>query len=330
MELGVQEFLIISTTLCVFLYYYTSGYNYWKKLGVYGPKPIFFFGSYQQVFLKKSTAAEMLSKIYSDWKNKASFVGIYKCHKPQLLITNLDLIKHILITDFSYFTGRGMTTNKEVDPLSENLFNIDGPRWRILRQKLTPTFTSGKLKNMIQLMIECADVFEASLKKKISEKEETIIDCRKLAENFTVDVIGSCVFGINMNAQSQEENSQFRKFARDAGASNFLTILKRTIRDVWPVLFKLMKFRIIPRDGSKFFIKSIKETIAARREKNIFRNDMVQLLMEIQDNNCDDDFEFTDGLMAAQAFIFFFAGETFFYQFIQPIVEIFLWQNLQI
>jgi len=46
---------------------------------------------------------------------------------------------------------------------------MEGQRWREMRNKLSPTFTSGKMKNMFPLVEECAKNFESYNRKHQNE-----------------------------------------------------------------------------------------------------------------------------------------------------------------
>lgn len=73
------------------------------------------------------------------------------------MINDPELIRLVLVKEFSRFRDRGMYYNEQVDPLSGHLFFLPGEKWRILRAKLSPTFTSGKLKQMFPLIKEIGD-----------------------------------------------------------------------------------------------------------------------------------------------------------------------------
>lgn len=108
-----------------------------------------------------------MRKSYEKFKNHP-YHGLYIFHSPVLMINDLELVKQILVKDFSNFPDRGLFSNEKIDPLTGNLFTISGEKWRTLRVKLTPTFTSGKLKQMFPLLMEVADeminVFDESLR----------------------------------------------------------------------------------------------------------------------------------------------------------------------
>ena len=85
------------------------------------------------------------------------FHGLYMFHIPHLVINDPDLIRLIMIKDFAHFHDRGLYYNNEVDPLSGHLFFMPGEEWRYLRSKLSPTFTSGKIKQMFPLVQKVAE-----------------------------------------------------------------------------------------------------------------------------------------------------------------------------
>lgn len=83
--------------------------------------------------------------------------------KPILLAIDPELVKNVMARDFDHFVDRGVFSNEESDPLSAHLFSLTGLKWKHLRQKLTPSFTSGKLKKMFQTLVDCTKELETCL-----------------------------------------------------------------------------------------------------------------------------------------------------------------------
>lgn len=56
------------------------------------------------------------------------------------------------------------------DPISATLFNLEGTKWKFFRNKLSLTFTSGKLKMMYSSIEQIGDKFVAVLKEHAKSK----------------------------------------------------------------------------------------------------------------------------------------------------------------
>ncbi|KAK0173578.1 hypothetical protein PV328_006753 [Microctonus aethiopoides] len=305
MELGALEYLIGFAVIFLGLYWWsTYTYNFWKNLGVPGPRPTPLVGNFGPVLLNQLSFAENQLGLYNKWKHEP-FFGVFNARMPMFFVNDPELIKNILIKDFHVFPSRGVTVDEEREPLTGNLFNIDGHRWKVLRTKLTPAFTTGKLKQMVELMIECTEHFENYLHKQV--KTNNVIECREVAAKYTTDVIGSCAFGINMNALERED-SEFRIMGRKLFEPTFANKFRRLFREFSPRLYKLLGMKNISPEDTRFFINSVKETIDYREKNNIVRHDLVDILRDMKNNQKDIDFELTEGLLAAQAFVFFAAG----------------------
>lgn len=165
--------------------------------------------------------------------------------------------------------------------MGEHLFALETERWRPMRAKLSPIFTSGKLKEMFPLIIECSKNMEPYLDK-IAERGK-YIECRDLAAKFTTDVIGSCAFGIDMNSIS-DKDSEFRIIGRKLFTPTFKTIVRDVCRQFLPGLYDVIGHKLQIEEVNEFLTNLIKDTINYRKENKIVRPDFVNTLIELKDH----------------------------------------------
>jgi len=96
----------------------------------------------------------IVATCYSDFPHE-KFVGMYQLQTPTLLLRDPETIRLFLVKSFAHFTDRGFLYDGHREPLTKHLVNLEGDTWKILRQKLTPTFSSGKIKSMLGLLQGC-------------------------------------------------------------------------------------------------------------------------------------------------------------------------------
>lgn len=151
--------LIVATLLVTtILYFKFVLYTYWQKLGVPYLKPTIPFGNLTSVTLLKTSFGQNIHDLYK--QTTEPFVGVYMYYRPVLLVRDASLVKKVLSTDFNHFVDRGVYSRPKEDPISDSLFAMNGNRWRNLRAKLTPIFTTGRLKSMMPTILEKGDNFQ--------------------------------------------------------------------------------------------------------------------------------------------------------------------------
>lgn len=123
----------------------TRDFDYWKKKKVPFLKPLPFFGNFYEVFAMKTVMGECIAKMYREMD--APFFGIFVFDRPCLVLKSPEVIRAVLVKDFNSFKDRTMLSNEKADPMGAHLlFASKNPEWRFIRTKLSPVFTSGKLK----------------------------------------------------------------------------------------------------------------------------------------------------------------------------------------
>lgn len=112
---------------------------------------------------------------------------------PTLVCGHPEAIKQVTIKHFDLFTNRRRpATWKSIRYRALTYMRDD--EWKNLRKILAPTFTSNKLKKMYELMKRCTK----NLSNSIEYQGNQEIDLKKLFSVFTVDVISTCCFSMDL------------------------------------------------------------------------------------------------------------------------------------
>ena len=78
--------------------------------------------------------------------NNCKYVGYYKMRTPGIIIRDPELVMDVLNKDFNSFHDNDIEINEEVDPLvSKSPFIQRGEKWKTVRNKLSPCFSSAKV-----------------------------------------------------------------------------------------------------------------------------------------------------------------------------------------
>uniref|UniRef100_A0A1B6CZQ5 Cytochrome P450 n=1 Tax=Clastoptera arizonana TaxID=38151 RepID=A0A1B6CZQ5_9HEMI len=309
----------IIIALCSLLYYYfTSTFNYWKYRGVKFIKPLPFIGNMENFFTQKKHGAEWFSENYKLYE-KEKFYGMYFFRKPFLVVQDPDLVHSVLVSDFSHFIDRGFVKYSEVDKLSGHLLSLTGDLWKNLRKKLTPIFTSGKLKGMIDELQVCVDELDNVLSGQAGQE----VQVEPLMERFTTRVIGSVAFGCEFDTLT-DPNSEFSKRADSLFKVNFRTAFTFLLDNINPNVRNFLGIKVLPKETEDFYLNFVKDTVSHREKNNITRNDFLQLLINLRKEDAAgapgslegshqkikdrDNVILDDSLMASNVYIFFVAG----------------------
>ncbi|KAL5290559.1 hypothetical protein ACFFRR_010124 [Megaselia abdita] len=301
MEAFEIVFALIVCALSYVAYKLYQLQTYWKSRGVPYVQPKFMVGNMTET--AKKPYFMHYREVYEKLKGKSPFVGFYFFLMPFAFITDLELVKSILIKDFNNFVDRGMYTNEKDDPLTGHLFSVDGDRWRVMRHKLSTTFTSGKMKFMFPTVSEVSKQLSAVLSSTV-EKSDSIVEIKELLSKYTTDVIGRCAFGIDCNSL-KNPNAEFRLRGKQIFSDHRHNAFIEAMMFTFPNFFRKIGVKFTPQHVSDFFLGAVRETVAFREKNNVVKNDFMNILMELKKNK---ETSLTIEEIAAQCFLFFAAG----------------------
>nr|AHL88981.1 cytochrome p450 3044B1 [Brachionus koreanus] len=218
--------------------------RHFDKLNIPGPKPLPIIGNFNLI-IKHGLPYNDLILTQKYGKTLGFFMG----SGPVVETTDLRLIKSVLIKDFSIFTNRKRIEAMMFEPYDHFLSLIKDEEWKSIRAVLSTSFTSGKLKSMSKLMMECSNQLNNHLKK-VADQDGTF-NGKDYFEGFTLDVICSCCFGFSVDSIN-DPNNEIIKHLKNL----FLDSMTKDPRFMLIILFPKLATFLRKRNMLELFPKS--------------------------------------------------------------------------
>ncbi|XP_043282965.1 cytochrome P450 6k1-like [Venturia canescens] len=284
--------------------------SYWQRRGIPSLPTNLIFGNFKDSFLLKIAPGFLLGRLYSEAKEDDAFIGVYILHQPFLLLRSPDLIKKILVKDFAAFPNRFFASPRDSTDLvgSRGLFSIHNPEWRYLRTKLSPTFTTGKLKSLFNLMLESSEFLNSYMKKRFDGDDNAVkkFEFKDTSTRFTTDVISSLAFGIRTNS-FEDPPPEFYTRSRGPFTMTILRALRLSSAFFFPGLSKYLGGSMLG-ENTDYFRKVFWNSMNSREEGKYERGDVIDGLLKLKNDKSEDGFEIQGDTLVAQSAIFFVAG----------------------
>lgn len=264
---------------------FRKNYSYWKQKNIPYLDPIVPFGNLVNVVIRKKTLGQAIGEHYLDFKRMGvKHGGIYALHRPVYVPVDPEIIKRILITDSDNFPNRGLYLNLTDDPLSGQIFNMEGIRWREFRAKLPRAFTSAKMRQMFLMMTDLTE----ELTKRLHTSPNGI-NIKNEIEKFTADIISRCGFGLESNTMTGD-NGELIKHARLFFDYQFHIYKIAMMLNFPRHILKKFYFRTFKKDTTKFVMDMFHKLKSYRKEYSEKRDDIASTLLgliEKQDDKQD-------------------------------------------
>ncbi|CAG2103500.1 unnamed protein product, partial [Medioppia subpectinata] len=165
-------------------------------------------------------------------KKHGKVVGFYEGLRPCLSITDPELIRKVLVTNFHHFPNhRELTLDSE--PMSKGLFLSRYPLWKRMRALHATSFTTGRIKAMLPIMSDTFERLATLLDPKARDSQ--VVDFRTVYDSFTFDVITRAVAGADANALDHPDDnplftSVITMFQNDQGVRDWLVFYMPFLR----------------------------------------------------------------------------------------------------
>ncbi|XP_055014023.1 cytochrome P450 3A40 isoform X2 [Boleophthalmus pectinirostris] len=245
------------------------------------------------------------------FKKYGKIWGIFDGRQPVLCVCDPAMVKTILVKEcYSLFTNR---RNFRLNgPMYDAVSIAEDDQWRRIRGILSPSFTSGRLKEMFDIMQHHCGTLVNNMKKK-ADKDEPI-ELKEFFGPYAMDVVTSTAFSVDIDSLNNPSDpfvTNIKKMLKfDLFSPLFLAVA------FFPFLgpvFEKLEFSFFPTSVTDFFyaaLQKIKSGREASQQKN--RVDFLQLMIDSQKHHVPNDPEKDKGLsdheILSQAMIFLFAG----------------------
>ncbi|XP_051801041.1 cytochrome P450 3A30-like [Acanthochromis polyacanthus] len=302
---SIQTWTLLIAFVTLFFVYANWTYGAFKKMGIPGPSPVPLFGTmlaYRKGFTKFDQ--QCFNKYGKTW-------GIFDGRQPVLCITDPGMIKTVLIKEcYSLFTNR---RNFRLNgPLYDAVGIAEDEQWRRIRSILSPSFTSGRLKEMFDIMKRHSANMMSSFTKK-ADKDEPI-ELKDVFGSFSMDIVTSTAFSVDIDSLNNPSDPFVANIKKMLKFDLFSPLL--VIIGFFPFMgpiFEKMELSFFPKSVTDFFYAALQKIKSSRAKgEQMNRVDFLQLMIDSQKNSgpseADQDKSLTDHEILSQSMTFLFAG----------------------
>lgn len=279
----VELLLLVIVLLLPWVFYKwaTLNYDFFERRNIKFVKPKFLVGNTGGAFFNKYTATEFSNKLYRTFPDE-SIYGSFEFRSPQYIVRDPELIKQITLKDFDHFEHRRGFGETFFDNLWSNiLISKQGEKWHNMRSTLSPAFTGSKMRQMFELVTDCAIDFVDHF---VKQNQSSIgVEVKDVVSRYTNDVIATCAFGLKVNSLAEPDNEFYANGKKLMEFTSFGKAVKGFILMKLPFVAKVLNITFTDKAVAKQFRDTILNTMEIRKEKNIHRPDMINILMQIRD-----------------------------------------------
>uniref|UniRef100_A0A1I8PJM7 Uncharacterized protein n=1 Tax=Stomoxys calcitrans TaxID=35570 RepID=A0A1I8PJM7_STOCA len=311
--------LIVITILTAVFVWSRRTYVYWQRRRVKFVRPNHLLGNLKDVLKMQNSFALQLRDFYFNERFvREPLVGIYLFHQPALLLRDLQVIRQVLIEDFVNFSHRFSKCDTHQDKMGAlNLFFARNPEWRDIRTKLSPVFTSAKLKQMFSLMEEIGYDLETYLAKltkdmKHNNSDGPVVQIKDICDLYNTDMIASIAFGLKSYSLRNTMRSQLGGHSHEMFAITYRRAVDLCLIFIIPKLVKFLRPQLFTSDHTEFIRRLVVGVLEDRERNGIMRNDLIETLLtfkkEAELNQDKTHFAHQQDYLVAQAAVFQLAG----------------------
>nr|XP_043884784.1 cytochrome P450 3A56-like [Solea senegalensis] len=297
-----ETWTLLAALVTLILVYGSWSYGVFKQMGVPGPKPILFLGTWMEY--RKG----LIHFDHECFKKYGKVWGIFDGRQPVLCVTDPAMIKTILVKEgYLLFTNR---RNFHVNGAMYDIMTIaEDEQWKRIRSVVSPFFTTGKLKEMFDIIKQNSANLITNMQKTADNDEP--LDLKEFFGSFSMDAITSTAFSVDigsLNNPSDPFVSNVKKLARfNLFSPLFLTLVFFPF--VVP-LYDKMELGFFPSSVTDFFytvLQKIKNDRKSSKQAN--RVDSLQLMMDSQKNSAvEKNKGLSDHELLSQALILIFTA----------------------
>ncbi len=135
---------------------------YWKKYQIPSINFTLQWKCSMDLLFSKRNIAVVVQDIYRH-SSKEKFVGFSRILAPHLLILDPELIGGILIKNFNSFHDR-RSSESDGARMNHTIDDLIGENWKKVRGKVSPCFSSLRLKSIYKLVERCTEMLDSHIR----------------------------------------------------------------------------------------------------------------------------------------------------------------------